>query len=146
MKNSRHSSNTSPSCRLEWRPSRVLVGALVALTALAVASLLTSGAPAWLGYPAAMAAAWLGAGGARKHWKQPHMQLLFPRNDMPASVDGEVVSGMQVQWRGPLAFARWTRRDGVVWRVAWWPDTLPPALRRELRLAAPGGQAARRRR
>jgi plasmid maintenance system antidote protein VapI len=53
-----------------------------------------------------------------------------------AYLDGVPVEQVEVQWRGPLAFVSWKGRDGRRQRLSWWPDTLPPARRRELRLAA----------
>jgi toxin CptA len=47
-----------------------------------------------------------------------------------------------LQWRGPLAFLRWRDSDGRMHRLAWWPDVLPVAARRELRLAALDGAGA----
>ncbi|MDQ3287396.1 MAG: hypothetical protein M3Q42_03900 [Pseudomonadota bacterium] len=52
------------------------------------------------------------------------------------SIDGVGVEGFAVHWRGPLAFARWRDARGATYRLSWWPDTLPAAARRELRLAA----------
>lgn len=50
-------------------------------------------------------------------------------------LDGVVLDKPQLEWRGPLAILYW--RDGRrVRRLLWWPDTLPPPARRELRLAA----------
>ncbi|MDR6992612.1 hypothetical protein [Luteimonas sp. 3794] len=50
-------------------------------------------------------------------------------------LDGVVLETPQLEWRGPMAVLRW--RDGRRRRhLLWWPDTLPPAARRELRLAA----------
>ncbi|MCD9126831.1 hypothetical protein [Luteimonas fraxinea] len=52
-----------------------------------------------------------------------------------AHLDGVVLDTPQLEWRGPLAILCW--RDGRrVRRLLWWPDTLPPPARRELRLAA----------
>jgi len=52
-----------------------------------------------------------------------------------AHLDGVVLDTPQLEWRGPLAILRW--RDGRrERRLLWWPDTLLPPARRELRLAA----------
>jgi toxin CptA len=51
-------------------------------------------------------------------------------------VDGIVLQAAQVHWRGPLAFLQGRDADGRVLRCAWWPDTLPRSVRRELRLVA----------
>lgn len=70
--------------------------------------------------------------------------FVFASNDAPILLDGAVIDDVKVTWRGPLAFVRWRDPSGRIRRLAWWPDTLPPAARRELRLAAPGGEAAPR--
>lgn len=123
----------------------MLAVALLVLTLLAMVSLLNSGVPAIAAWPAAAASTWFGIRRMRSEWNRPPMQLVFPGNEAAAHVDGVTATDMEVTWRGPLAFARWSARDGQVRRLAWWPDTLPPAMRRELRLAAPGRKAARRR-
>ena len=53
-----------------------------------------------------------------------------------AHLDGERLDAATLEWRGPIAVLRWkpARRTRC---LIWWPDTLPPAARRELRLAAP---------
>lgn len=137
-----HSSSASPSCRLEWRPSRLLVVALVSLTLLAAFSILVSGVPRLLAWPAAVWACWSGIQSARRHGQRPPSQLVFPGDGRAATVDGKAVEGMCVQWRGPLAFATWTEGDGRRRRLSWWPDTLPATTRRELRLAASNAEAA----
>ena len=57
---------------------------------------------------------------------------------MPARVlvDGVAVAQPRLQWRGPLAVLSWRDAGGHSRYRSWWPDTLPPARRRELRLAA----------
>lgn len=140
-----HSSSASASCRLEWNPSRLLVAALVSLTLLAAFSVLVSGVPRLLAWPLAAWVGWFGIRSARSQLKRSMIQLVFPGSGMPAIVDGEAVEGMRIEWRGPLAFATWSERHGQVRRLVWWPDTLPAPKRRELRLAASGGEAARRR-
>jgi toxin CptA len=58
-------------------------------------------------------------------------------------LDGQPLDKAEVQWRGPLAFLVWWDRQGRPQRLSWWPDTLPAASRRELRLAAGSLEAAR---
>ncbi|MDQ3617279.1 MAG: hypothetical protein M3374_00895, partial [Pseudomonadota bacterium] len=53
------------------------------------------------------------------------------------------VSGFEVHWRGPLAFARWRDSQGARQWLVWWPDTLPAGPRRELRLAVSTGASSR---
>ena len=128
--------------RIEWRPSRWVVAALPSLGALAACSLLASEMPAFVAWPAALAALAWAVRCARREAARPAQSFVF-RGSAPVLVDGAAVEGMVLQWRGPLAFAHWRDRDGLVRRRSWWPDTLPSARRRELRLAASAGEAAR---
>ena len=136
MTHSHRLSSGSVSCRLEWRPSRWVIGALLSGGVLAAASVLLSGMPG--------SAAWLLATAvlihalrlASRESQRPVRNLVFPGNDLPVMVDGLPVEQVEVQWRGSLAFMSWKARDGRRLRLSWWPDTLSPARRRELRLAA----------
>jgi len=152
MPNSTRSSSASascrqadPPCRLQWRPSRWLRAALLALTVLAAFSILASEMPRAAAWPLALAA--LGHGALlflRERGRPPREFLL--RGVAAPTVDGVPVADFDLHWRGPFAFAAWRDADGRRQRAAWWPDTLAPAQRRELRLAAPSPPAARRRR
>lgn len=145
MARSSRSSNASVACRLEWRPSRWQAWLLAPITFAACFSLLVCALPAVAAWPAALAAAGWGMCSLRRELRRPPRQLLFPGDDTPVRIDGEAVEDVQVHWRGPLAFMRWRDRQGRVQRLAWWPDTLPPPRRRELRLAAgPAGVSPRR--
>ena len=143
MTHSHHSSSASVSCRLEWRPSRWLTGALSLFGVLGCFSILASDMPwaaAWL----LVASVSLHAGrSALRQSRLPTRSLFFPGNDLPVLVDDMPVEQVDVQWRGPLAFVSWKGRDGRRVRLSWWPDTLPAARRRELRLAAGSLQASR---
>ncbi len=142
MTNSTRSSSTSAVCRLEWRPSRWGLSALVVLSLSAPVAVLASQMP--------RAIAWLLAGFALVHggWLvvrergQPRRQLVWPAGTGPVTVDGEPVAEPTLQWRGPLAFLQWREHGGGVQRLVYWPDTLPAARRRELKLAAQGRAAA----
>ncbi|MET0893596.1 MAG: hypothetical protein ABWY01_08520 [Pseudoxanthomonas sp.] len=143
MPHSHHSSSGSVSCRLEWRPSLWLIGALLLLGTLATFSILASDlprAPAWMLSIAVMVHA---ANLALRQWRSPVRSLVFPGTELPVLVDGMPVEAVDVQWRGPLAFVSWNGRVGRRVRLCWWPDTLPASLRRELRLAAGSLQASR---
>ena len=143
MKHSPCSYSASVSCRLEWRPSRCLIGAISMAGVLASISILASNMP--------RPAAWLLAGcvlvhAARLALRQsrlPVQVLVFPGNELPVLVDAVPVQQVDVQWRGPLAFVSWKGGDGRRKRLSWWPDTLPSSRRRELRLAAGSLQASR---
>lgn len=137
-------SSGSLRCRIEWRPSRGLAAALLMLAVLAAFALLASELPRSAAWPLALLAL---VHGARLGWHRLHRrtrQFEFAGQDAPVRVDGEPVREAWVTWRGPLAFVRWRDRRGRTRRLEWWPDTLPPARRRELRLAAPVRRAARR--
>ena len=128
--------------RVEWRPSRWVLAVLPALGALASCSLLASELPGAIAWPAAVATlAWAGWRARREAGRRGE-SFVF-RSGAPVLVDGVAVDDLVLQWRGPLAFAHWRDGEGRVRRRSWWPDTLPPARRRELRLAAPAGETAR---
>ncbi|HYG04983.1 MAG TPA: hypothetical protein VD865_01065 [Stenotrophomonas sp.] len=130
------SSNASSPCRLEWRPSRWVPGALGTAAVLGNFSLQWSALPQGL---AAVAGALLGLIALLQAWawmRQPPRHLIVPWGQVPASVDGLPVATLQVQWRGPLAWVSWRRGPRRRTCLLFCPDTLPPARRRELRLAA----------
>lgn len=136
------SSNASAPCRFELGPSRWLVGALVLLAILAPLSVWLSGMPRWAAWPLAFACGCLGAWFARREAKRP-IERVVVHPEAGASVDGRNVDGFAVDWRGPLAFLRWTDAAGRRQRRSLWPDRLDPALRRELRLASAAVDAVR---
>ena len=136
MPHSRRWSNASAPCRLEWRPSRWLLAALLALTLVAPLAVLASEMPRITAWPLAAAAFVHGLRLLRREWRRPRTVLVSGGADAPVVVDGVGVAWAEVTWRGPLAFVSWRDAQGRMHRLSWWPDTLPPAARRELRLAA----------
>ncbi|MBO9882237.1 hypothetical protein [Xanthomonas sp. D-109] len=130
------SSLPSAPCRLDWRPSCWLLAALTLLGVLAPLSLLGSDLPPRLAWPAAVLALLYAAWLLRREAGRAPRTLVLPVGAGAPRVDGVAVSDLQVAWRGPLAFVCWRDAQGCTQRLAWWPDTLPPAARRELRLAA----------
>ena len=136
MSHSHHSSNTSVSCRLEWKPSRWVIGAVLILAVLATVSLLTSEMPRLVAWPLVIVVVVHTGFLVRRYRCLPRKEFVFPGNDLAVMLDGQSIDDVAVQWRGPLAFIRWRDRTGRQQRLSWWPDTLPPASRRELRLAA----------
>lgn len=152
MSNLQRSSHVSATCqsptesfggRLEWRPSRLLVAAMLALGALGAAAVLASEMP--------RAPAWLLAGASLVHGVRRAAEL---RRLAPVSVfcdartgtvaiDGVPVADPGWHWRGPVAFLRWRDRDGRRRMLAFWPDVLDASRRRELRLAAGSAAASR---
>lgn len=141
MPQSTHWSGTSArcrhdGCRLEWRPSRWATGALILLAALAPFAVLHSEMPRLAAWPLAIGAAAWGVRSAWREARKPARTFEIPSDAGPASLDGHPLALAEVQWRGPLAFLRWRDAAGRGGRLTWWPDTLPAAKRRELRLAA----------
>lgn len=143
MPSSARSSAGSSTCRIEWKPSRLMGALLVILSLLAGFAVLASEMPRLAAWPMAALAI---AHGLRLAWnelRRPRSRFVFAGQDAAVEVDGRKVGNASVTWRGPLAFVRWRDRDGRQRHLAWWPDTLPEAARRELRLAAPVRRAAR---
>lgn len=141
MANSRNWSNASAPCRIERHPSVGQAAVLVLLGLLAGLSVLASAMPA---LPAVLVAIVAVLYGARLGWRELHAHptSLIVSHDGTATVDGEPVSELRIDWRGPAAFLQW--RDGarrLLRRVAT-PDVLDASARRELRLA---GSTARSR-
>ena len=119
--------------RIDWRPSRWMVGAQMLLGMLAAVALLTCELPYAWGVPAALLALGYGALLAKREASRPARHLVIAGTG--ASLDGQAVRDPLVRWRGPLAFFDARDGEGRRLRLSWWPDTLPPARRRELRLA-----------
>lgn len=128
---------------IPWRPSRWLLALLAAMTPLAAFAVLASEMPRIAAWPLALAAFGHGLALLRREAHRPVRVFVFSGAAVPVSLDGGPIADAALRWRGPLAFLRWRDARGRVRRLAWWPDTLPPARRRELRLAAPDPQAAR---
>lgn len=100
--------------------------------------------PRLLAWPLAVMAVAYGGGLLRWQARLPRRSFLFPGNEQPVLLDGRPLQAVRVDWRGPLAVVSWQAARGRRQRLAWWPDTLPPARRRELRLAAGVLEAAQR--
>ena len=146
MTHSHHSSSASVSCRIEWRPSRWVIGALLSLAVFAAFSMLASAMTRFVAWPLASLVLAYGLWRARRESCLPRLEFFFPGSDLPAMLDSAPIDRAEVQWRGPLAFVRWQDREGGWKRLSWWPDTLPVERRRELRLAAGSLDASRHRR
>lgn len=129
-------------CRLERRPSHWLAAALALLGALAAFAVLASEMPRTAAWPLALAAL---AHGAWLAWREASAEPgeIVVAANCRCSVDGRAVEALRVRWRGPLAFVQWREADGRRGAHVFWPDALPAARRRELRLAAPAPAPAR---
>jgi toxin CptA len=143
MPHSTRSSNASAPCRLEWRPSRLLVTILVVLAAAAAFAVLSSEMPRVAAWPLALSALAYGLLLAWVEWHRPCLAIVVLPAPARSTVDGNAIDAFAVAWRGPIASLRWRDGDGRTGRCLFWPDTLPAAHRRELRLAAPAPGAAR---
>jgi toxin CptA len=136
-----HSSSAFSPCRIELRPSRWLVAALAALAALAPVSLWASALPRPLFWPLALVSAAAAVALVVREARRPPLELAIEAPDR-VLIDRHPISELHVEWRGPLAFLRWRDGDGRCHTRSLWPDTLPPPLRRELRLALAAAAAA----
>jgi toxin CptA len=114
---------------------------LCLLGVMAAWSVLASELPPAAAWPLAFLAAGEGIRLARGTLGSPPRTLVWPFDGMP-TLDGVALREPELHWRGPLAFLRWRDAGGRVRRLTWWPDILPAAARRELRLAALEGSGA----
>lgn len=102
---------------------------------LAAAAILGSEVPRLAAWPCALAAGGYGAWLARGELRRRYRGLIIPAGDAAAMLDGVPMRDFDLEWRGPLAFARWRDAQGARQRLHFWPDTCPAPARRELRLA-----------
>ena len=142
MSKSRRSSITSAPCRLEWQSSRQVGAALWLLALLAPFCLVASDLPRGWAWPSALIAGLVGIRDAWRYRQQPMRRLLIPAGRGAPTCDGERIERLLVDWRGSLAFLRWRDGEGRNRRVVFAVDTLPPPVRRELKLAMQRREAA----
>jgi toxin CptA len=128
------SSNASAPCRFDLRPSRCLIATMLAMAVLAPLAVLASEMPRAGAWPLALCAFAYGLFLARREASRPVRAIVID-GEGAAAVDGQGVEALRIDWRGPLGFVSWRDAAGRMHRGSLWPDTLPPALRRELRLA-----------
>ena len=131
-------SSSGSAVSIDWRPSRWVVATLWCFGPLGALSLLVLDLPSVVAWPAAFLVVIAGWRAARRDAGRTPLAVAWPCKG-PPSIDGTPLARARLQWRGPLAFLQW-REGGRLRALSWWPDTLPPAARRELRLAT-GGQA-----
>ena len=147
MPSSPRSSPPSGTCRIDWRPSRWPLLALLLLAVAAPASVMASALPEAQRRPlAALAGLWALLLAGREHRAIPCL-LDWPGGRAPARLhpaggDGAaavMLRGVQVEFRGPLVCLVGRDDAGCTRRLVWWPDTLPAEARRRLALAARAG-------
>jgi len=140
MQSSPASSSASSGCRIDWRPSRWLALALIALGAMAAASVWLSALPDGVRLPAGMLALLQGLRLSGRERTRPCWTLAWAGGGAPAQLLGGpgrvALSQVRVGFRGPMATLTGTDEQGSLRRLVWWPDTLPAGARRQLRLAA----------
>jgi toxin CptA len=140
------SSSESSSCRIDWRPSRLLCVAFAGLGALAAIALALSALP-WPLKPALAALALArGLQLARREWRRPPCRLEFGSDGADAMIHREgrveTLHAPRLALRGLLATLAWRDpRSGRAQALYWSADTLSPSARRRLRLRF-GGEGA----
>lgn len=132
------SSSASSIFRIDWRPSRWLQAGLVGLGLMAAVSLLMSALPLVPASVAAVATIAWGAGLAWREGRRRPVVLVLAGQGVflqrePDS-QAEPLHDMRWHLRGPLGVLRARDPRGRRRSYSWWPDTLPPAARRQLRL------------
>jgi toxin CptA len=133
-------SATSPTCRLDWRPSRLRAACLVLVGALAAASLPMTAVPTRMAIALGVVCVGWALGRAWYDLRQPPGSLVLDAEGRGATWVGASASidlvDLTVGWRGPLASVSGRDPAGKLRHLAFWPDTLPAPARRALRLAA----------
>lgn len=142
MSISPRSSNACAPCRLEWRPSRWVVGSLLVLALMGALSALASEMPRVVAAMLAVASMAYGVWRSRREARRIPRMLVWPVDGAP-HLDGVELCEVCLRWRGPLAFLQWRNVDGRMERLSWWSDTLAAHERRELTLAAAGTNGVR---
>lgn len=141
--NSPHWLRSSPTCRVEWRPSRWPLVAVGVLAVLAIVSLWASELGAWASMACTAGVLALAVHTLRRETRRRPRVLWLPGDGQPARIDGVVVEITGLLRRGPLWVLHLRgggRRSPSA--LAWWPDTLDPGARRELALAVAALTAA----
>lgn len=130
-----HSSNAFAPCHLEWWPSRWCEFMLWALALLAPFALWVSDLSQAAAAVLASAAFACGVRGAWQYRNSAIHAFDIPIGSAAIRLDGQPIMGLQVRWRGPLAFLSWRAQNGRLQRLVYWPDSLNHEMQRELRLA-----------
>lgn len=120
--------------RLAWRPSCLLQGMLALIGICGCAALWLSEMPMRMAIVATPLVLVASVHHIRRERRSPHREFVVDASGV-ASLDGRHLDAPRLHWRGPIAFLCW-REGRRTRRLVWWPDTLPAAARRELRLAA----------
>lgn len=139
-------SRPSSTCRIDWRPSRLLVSALITLGALAVISLWLSALPLLIKIPLAMLALGYSLFLAGREARRRNFSVDLSSDGttlLMVFADRSVqLLAPRVTVRGPLACVSGVGQDGRTRRLLWCPDSLPVQSRRALRLRVAGDRIA----
>ncbi len=115
---------------------------MLTLAVLAPWATLSSDLPVRVGAIAAVLAVCFAMGLAVRELRRTAQAVVIDASGA-ATIDGQAVEALRIDWRGTLGFMSWRDAAGRIHRRSLWPDTLSPALRRELRLALPASGAVR---
>ena len=130
-------STGSSSCRIDWRPSRLLCASLAALGLLAALSVALSDLPVAARTVLAAGASGYGWWLARREWRRPACELEFDADGkllMRSAARELPLSAPRLSLRGVVASLAWRDENGQRQSLAWCADTLPAEARRKLRL------------
>ncbi|WP_269790873.1 hypothetical protein [Stenotrophomonas sp. Iso1] len=111
-----------------------MIGAITLLGALGAIAGLNCDLERHQALPLAMASMVWASLLLRKELRRPSQNLLIPQASSPTRLDGVPLETLELLERGPLLVLRWRAAKGRG-TLLFWPDTLPRARRRELRLA-----------
>ena len=148
MRNSRRSSTACWRCRIDWRPSRWLLAGLLLLSLLAAGAVMASALDPLLRPLAAAVASLYGLLLARQAQRAPPCSLLCDTDGRVRLLTGSqslALGELELEVRGPIVRLQGRDPFGRRHRLVWWPDTLPPASRRQLVLLARATRADIRR-
>ena len=134
------SSSSLSNCRIDWRPSRLLAGALVILGVAAAVSVALSAAPLFVALPMGLLALVVGLKLAHRELHRPTLVLSWVGGTNELHLEH---AGQDEAWhealavfRGGLVTVSGLDEAGHRQQLHWWPDTLPAEARRRLRLAS----------
>ncbi len=140
MQRSPDSSPSCSGCRIDWRPSRWLVGGLVMLAMLATYAVMASALPEASRRPLAGLVLLHGLVRARRAAAEPACSLHWAGGEAGATLHragrGIDLRRVQLELRGPIVLLQGRDARGRRHRLVWWPDTLAAGGRRRLVLAA----------
>ena len=140
-------SSESSSCRIDWRPSRLLCVALAGLGGLGAISIALADLPLAARLPLAAFALLHGLQLARREWQRPRCRFELhdgePALMREAGARPQALAAPRLSLRGALlATIAWRAPDGSRQSRTWCADTLPVAARRQLRLHSGGHSPA----